>query len=322
MQVWWDPEKWQQDHIQSGRKPVALTLGNFDGVHKGHQKLLRNVTDQARAIGGQSLLLTFHPHPAQILAPEKKHVRLFTLRDQQQELARYGLDGVLRQAFSREFSGISAPDFLEDYILKYFQPQYITVGQDFVFGAHRQGNHQLLKAFCDKRKIKLDLVPSLQVNGETVSTSNIRRHLIAGELEQAEALLGRRYYLQGVVEKGAARGRVLGFPTANIKPDVDFFPRMGVYICEVLRWPDPTKRFRAVMNVGLNRTFVEGDHQPIKAEVHLLDFSEDLYGQTLQVELCHYLREEKKFPSMEALKQQIQADVESARRWVPDGTLP
>jgi riboflavin kinase/FMN adenylyltransferase len=315
MQVWWDPEKWRQDQQANGAKPVALTLGNFDGVHKGHQKLLKNVVDAARAIGGQSLLLTFHPHPAQILAPEKKHVRLFNIRDQQQELAKHGLDGIVRQAFSREFSEISAPEFLEDYILKYFQPRYITVGQDFAFGAHRQGNQALLKAFCERRKIKLELVPALKIGSETVSTSNIRRHLLAGELREAEAMLGRRYYLQGVVEKGAARGRVLGFPTANIKPDVDFFPRMGVYICEVLRWPDPGKRFRAVMNVGLNRTFVEGDHQPIKAEVHLLDFSEDLYGQTLQVELCQYLREEKKFGSIDELKNQIQADVESARRW-------
>ncbi len=315
MQVWWDPEKWRQDQQANGAKPVALTLGNFDGVHKGHQKLLKNVVDAARAIGGQSLLLTFHPHPAQILAPEKKHVRLFNIRDQQQELAKHGLDGILRQAFSREFSEVSAPEFLEDYILKYFQPRYITVGQDFAFGAHRQGNQALLKAFCERRKIKLELVPALKIGSETVSTSNIRRHLLAGELREAESMLGRRYYLQGVVEKGAARGRVLGFPTANIKPDVDFFPRMGVYICEVLRWPDPAKRFRAVMNVGLNRTFVEGDHQPIKAEVHLLDFSEDLYGQTLQVELCQYLREEKKFGSIDELKNQIQADVESARRW-------
>ncbi len=320
MQVWWDAEKWRQDQ-QANPKPVALTMGNFDGVHKGHQKLLKNVVDAAKSFGGKSLLLTFHPHPAQILAPEKKHVRLFTLRDQQQELAKAGLDGVLRQGFSREFSEISAPDFLEDYILKYFQPRYISVGQDFLFGAHRQGNQALLQAFCDKRKIKLDLVSAFKVNNETVSTSNIRRHLVAGELREAEALLGRRYYLQGVVEKGAARGRVLGFPTANIKPDVDFFPRMGVYICEVIRWPDPTKRFRAVMNVGLNRTFVEGDHQPIKAEVHLLDFSEDLYGQTLQVELCQYLREEQKFPSIDALKQQIQNDVEAARAWVTPGIL-
>jgi len=317
MQVWWDLEKWRQDQ-QSKNLPVALTMGNFDGVHKGHQKLLKNAVEAARAMEGQSLLLTFHPHPAQILAPEKKHVRLFTIRDQQEELARHGLDGILRQSFSREFSEISAPDFLEDYILKYFQPKYITVGLEFVFGAHRQGNAALLKAFCERRKIRLDLVPALKMGHEIISTSNIRRHLLAGELTETEAMLGRRYYLQGVVEKGAARGRLLGFPTANIKPDVDFFPRMGVYICEVIRWPDPSKRYRAVMNVGLNRTFVEGDHQPIKAEVHLLDFSEDLYGQTLQVELCQYLREERKFASIEKLKQQIQADVETARRWIPN----
>ena len=314
MEVWWDPELWREARLKI-QKPVSLTIGNFDGVHRGHQELLKAVVADAERRQGLSILMTFHPHPAQILTPEKKHVRLFTLEDQKKKKKKRGLQGILRQPFSREFSEISAPDFLEDYILKYFQPKFLAVGHDFQFGAHRQGHMDLLAAFCEKRKIQLQKVPAFQVDGQIVSTSKIRQHLLAGEPQMAEKMLGRRYYLKGVVEKGAKRGRSLGFPTANIKPDVDFFPRMGVYICEVIRQEEPAKKLRAVMNVGMNRTFVEGDHQPIKAEVHILDFSQELYGQTLKVELCDYLREERKFPSLEELKNQIAQDAEKARKW-------
>lgn len=315
MQVWSDPLKCQQE-LSRLQKPVALTIGNFDGVHKGHQELLKRVVQFTESTQGYPLLLTFHPHPIQILAPEKHHVRLFTLEDQQEQMEKAGLKGIMRQPFSRQFSEIPAPDFLEHYLLKYFQPRLIVVGHDFAFGAHRQGNSDLLKAFCDRRKIKLEQVPASQIDGEVISTSHIRRCLLQGQLELAEKMLGRKYFLKGVVEKGASRGRTLGFPTANIRPDVDFYPRMGVYVCQVSRPGVSERKRRAVMNLGLNRTFVEGDHQPIKAEVHILDFSEDLYGQTLKVELCHYLREERKFSSVEELKAQISLDSEKAREWM------
>lgn len=314
MKVWMDPELWLKAR-QEMKKPVALTIGNFDGVHRGHQALLQATTEAAQKWQGISVLLTFHPHPAQILAPEKQHVRLFTLEDQQEQLALRGLDAVLRQPFSREFSEISAPDFLEHFLLKYFQPKFMAVGHDFRFGSHRQGTLELLSVFCEKHKIQLQVIQALKVGEDVVSTSKIRQSLLQGDPRKAEKLLGRKYYLKGVVEKGVSRGRQLGFPTANIKPDVDFYPRMGVYICDVMKSDALDKKLRAVMNVGLNRTFVEGGHQPIKAEVHILDFSQDLYGQTLKVELCEYLREEKKFPSIEELKSQIGADVEKARAW-------
>jgi riboflavin kinase/FMN adenylyltransferase len=316
MQVWWDPEVWQQDRAKI-TAPVSMTIGNFDGVHRGHQELLKATTEAAHASQGFSLLLTFHPHPAQILAPERQHVRLFGLQDQQEELSRRGLQGLLRQPFSREFSEISAEDFLEHYLLKYFQPQTLIVGHDFSFGAHRRGNFEMLANFCTANKIHLKRVSPFQIENETVSTSNIRKHLLSGEVQVAEKMLGRKYYLKGIVEKGAARGRQLGFPTANVRPDVDFYPRMGVYVCDVTRVGLVGPKLRAVMNVGINRTFVEGDHQPIKAEVHILDFSEDLYGQTLKIEFCSFLRDEKRFASLDELKKQIAADVETARHWSP-----
>lgn len=307
MKVWQDPEEWFKE-----RQKTALTIGNFDGVHRGHQELLRRVVQASDRKDLFSLLITFHPHPIAVLAPEKKHTRLFDLQDQQEQLEKTGLKGVLRQPFSRQFSELSATQFLEDYLLKYFQPQVIVIGHDFTFGAHRSGSYDLLQAFGDRHKIQIERVPPLEVMGSRASTSRIRECLLSGDLVLAEQLLGRKYYLKGVVEKGEGRGRLLGFPTANIKPDVDFYPKMGVYVCKVSfagRGP-----FKAVMNVGLNRTFVEGDHHPIKAEVHLLEVSEDLYGRTLKVELVQYLREEKKFSSIDELRQQISKDIETARQ--------
>ncbi len=314
MKVWWDPEIWYKEQLpQAG--PVAMTIGNFDGVHRGHQELVKATLQAAQQLQGFPLLLTFHPHPMQLFHPEKKHVRLFTLRDQQEVLESLGLKGIVRQPFSREFSEITAEGFLEDYLMKYFQPKALIVGHDFRFGSRRQGTPELLAQFCEKHQILLQTIPALKLDGEIVSTSKIRQHLLAGEISQAEKMLGRKYYLQGVVEKGEARGRQLGFPTANIRPDVDFYPRMGVYVCEASLSLFPGQKFRAVMNVGRNRTFVEGDHHPIKAEVHILDFAKDIYGQTLKVDFCQYLREEKKFGSLEDLKKQIATDITVARAW-------
>lgn len=311
MQVWQDLEKWQKTGLKT-----ALTIGNFDGVHLGHQRLLNEVLKEVQGNSElTSLLLTFHPHPAQVLAPEKGHVRLFGLEDQQEQLQKHGLMGVFRQPFSREFSNQNGSQFLEDFVLKYFHPASIVVGHDFAYGANRSGSIQQLKSFCESRKIKFYQEPPFKVQGENgleiVSTSNIREKLKSGNLLMAEKMLGRKYYLKGVIEKGQARGRTLGFPTANIRPDVDFYPKLGVYACRAIL--SDGRKLNAVMNLGTNKTFVEGDHQPIKAEVHILDFSQDLYGQTIKVELEKFLRDEKKFSSIEELKNQIQQDCQSAR---------
>jgi len=316
MKTWYTAESMQKEISSEGAsKPISLSIGNFDGVHLGHQELLRRITENAKKNGGLALLLTFEPHPVQILAPEKKHTRLFSLRDQQERLSAFGLDGILRQGFSREFSERSAEDFLTHFILKFFQPSLIVVGQDFSFGANRQGKSDLLTAFCQKNKIELQLVEPQKVEEQIVSTSQIRRCLALGNLQLATKMLKRPYSLRGVVEKGEARGRQLGFPTANIKPEADFFPKLGVYVCDAyVEGGIDSSKYLAVMNLGMNRTFVEGDHHPIKAEVHLLDASLDLYGRVLKVELKHYLREEKKFASFDELKSQISKDIEMARK--------
>ena len=171
MQVWTDSKSW---HQEKGLQPLVMTIGNFDGVHLGHRELLRRTIEKAREIQGFSLLLTFHPHPAQILAPERKHKRLFSLEDQQDQLMQQGLDGIFRQDFSREFSEMSAFDFLENYIGKEFHPKHLVVGHDFKFGAHRKGGEELLQQFCDRQKITLELVSALKFENKIGAEAHAR----------------------------------------------------------------------------------------------------------------------------------------------------
>lgn len=319
MQVFLDADQWLQWRTFGSpaqpEKRSFMTIGNFDGVHLGHRQLVDTVIHRdPRTADAVSVLLSFYPHPMQVLRPDKKHTRLFNLQDQQEELGQRGLAAIVRQPFSREFSELSAQDFLQNYLLKYFHPQLLVVGHDFAFGAYRKGNIDLLAQFCAQNKIELKIVSPLKNSqGKTISTSAIREALSAGQLDLAEEMLGRKYYLKGVVEKGDQRGRTLGFPTANIKPDVDFYPKTGVYACQVSSSVFGAEKKTAVMNIGINRTFVEGDRNPIKVEVHLLDFNGDLYGRTMKVEFCHYLREEQKFASLEELKKQIALDVIKAK---------
>lgn len=308
----WLDEASQIAQIQKHLKaPRALTIGNFDGVHLGHRELFAKVTGWAKAHQGSSVALTFHPHPIQVLYPEKRHVRLFDLSDQKEQMQNLGIDAVVVQPFSRDFSELSSRQFLEDFMMKTFSPNYLVVGHDFSFGSRREGTLDVLSQFCKGKNLELFIVPAVQREGRAISTSWIRDLLLAGEIQKANSYLGRAYYVRGVVEKGEARGRTLGFPTANIRPVVDFYPRIGVYACRVF---GAFGERLAVMNVGRNKTFVEGDHHPIKLEVHLLDFAGDLYGQEIRVELFDYLRDEVKFTSIDQLKNQIQADVTKAKQ--------
>lgn len=297
--------------LPTGIKPLSVVIGNFDGVHLGHQKLIEASVDWAKEHQGSSMVLTFHPHPLTVLHPEKMHTRIFDLEDQKKQIKAAGANGVFLQPFSREFSEFTSDMFLNDFLFKSFQPDQIVVGFDFSFGKGRSGTQEMLKKFCDQHKIHLKIVQPFTIQGEKVSTSAVRHALQSGELKKAEKFLGRPYYLKGIVIKGEQRGRLLGFPTANIKPVVDFFPKTGVYATVTRR---KGIEYPSVTNIGLNRTFVDGDFQPIKVETFLFDFNENLYGEEIEVVLKHYLREEKKFPSFEDLKNQIAVDSEQARQ--------
>lgn len=316
MKVFSDPQlfqSWRQAQIP--QKVSYLTIGNFDGVHRGHQELVRQTLAlKAADPDGLSVVLSFFPHPVEVLRPERKHSRLFTVQDQQEQLSAYGIEVILRQPFSRSFSQMSAHEFLYDYLLKFFSPRGLVVGHDFSFGSDRQGRVSDLEKFCQKEGIQLVIVrPQTSSLGQIISTSAVRQALQKSELPLVSEYLGRPYYIRGIVEKGDQRGRQLGFPTANIRSETDFHPNLGVYAVKVSADFLGEASLPGVMNIGYNKTFKDGDLHPIKMEVHLLNFTGDLYGRILKVELIDYLRPEIKFSSLTELVDQIKLDIAKAK---------
>lgn len=306
-------------HIYQGAKqlsaPLAasvVTIGNFDGVHLGHQQLVDNVVREANFFGVPSVVYTFNPHPVKVLHPERATYRLFDLRDQQEQFEQRGVEYVIVEEFTRAFSQVPPQDFLEQYIVGCLNPKTLVVGHDFSFGADRAGNLTFLEKFCSDRGIKLIIIPPFQYGGTVVSSSRIREKLKNGEVEAASELLGRTYYLRGHVEKGFQRGRTIGVPTANISPDVEFMPRTGVY-CTLTKIGGHLHP--SVTNIGFNPTFQEQGKGPVKIETHLFDFDAHLYGVEVEVYLLHFIRDEKKFSGIEELKAQITNDIAETRRY-------
>lgn len=298
--------------LSSPLEASVVTIGNFDGVHLGHQQLIENVVREAQYFGVPSVVYTFHPHPVKVLHPERPTFRLFDLKDQQEQFAQRGIEYVILEEFTKEFAQLSPQDFLQNYLVEKLHPKTLVVGHDFSFGADRAGNIPFLEKFCAEKGIRLIIIPPFQYQGAVVSSSRIREELKNGNVEKANELLGRTYYLRGHVEKGFQRGRTIGVPTANIHPDVEFMPRQGVY-CTLTKIGGHAHP--SITNIGVNPTFHENGQSPIKIESHLFDFDAHLYGVEVEVYLLHFIRDEMKFPGIDELKIQIQNDMVKARRY-------
>ncbi|WP_374080452.1 bifunctional riboflavin kinase/FAD synthetase [Bdellovibrio bacteriovorus] len=306
-------------HVYQGVKQLSaplessvVTIGNFDGVHLGHQQLIENVVREAQYYGVPSVVYTFHPHPVKVLHPERATYRLFDLKDQQEQFQERGIEYVIIEEFTKEFSQVSPQDFLDRYIVSRLHPKTLVVGHDFSFGADRAGNIPFLEKYCAEKGIRLIIIPPFQYQGAVVSSTRIREALKNGEVEKAHELLGRTYYMRGHVEKGFQRGRTIGVPTANIHPDVEFIPRKGVY-CTLTKIGGHLHP--SVTNIGVNPTFQENGKGPIKIETHLFDFDAHLYGLEVEVYLLHFIRDEMKFSGIDELKAQIQKDMDETRRY-------
>lgn len=288
----------------------VVTIGNFDGLHLGHQALINKTVELSRQFSVSSVVMSFRPHPMKVLFPEKELHRLFGFRDQEDQLKLMGVEYFVQQPFSRELSELSAERFLNELILKPMNPKALVVGYDFAFGANREGSISYLEKYCEKYNIELHVQSPIRVDGEIVSSSLLRKLISNGEVSFASKCLDRNFYLEGVVEKGAGRGKQIGFPTANVFTKAETFPGLGVYasITQI-----GGKRYLSVTNVGKNPTFEEETRRPIQVETHILDFDEDIYGDNIRVEFCEFLRPEKKFSSVEELISQIKQDVETAR---------
>jgi riboflavin kinase/FMN adenylyltransferase len=291
-------------------KPLAMAIGNFDGVHRGHRVLLGRLIQGAKEVGCQSAVMTFRPHPRAVLTPDVPLVWL-TNPDQQRELlADSGVDLLIEQPFNRELAQTS-PEAFVHILVTGCRLLKVVVGDDFNFGKARAGNVALLRTLGTQFGFQVDVIDRRQEGSSPISSSRIRRALEEGDVETAVELLGRPYELRGVVEPGDRRGRTIGFPTANVRSlDNLVTPGRGVYACSVALAGKPHP---AATNIGLRPT-IDGTRYTV--EVFVLDFDGDLYGQTLHVQFLSRLREERKFDGLPALVAQIQRDVDAARdRW-------
>jgi len=290
-----------------------VTIGNFDGVHRGHAELVAHTHRQADARGVTAVVLTFHPHPRELLLPDQPQPLLTTLVDRITLLEQKGADQVLILRTTTDFLHLTAEEFFRQVILERLQAVALVEGQNFGFGRHREGNVQTLSTLCQKAGLNLDVIPPLLVNGRAVSSSEVRQALLRGVVGDAANLLGRPYHLQGVVGTGMRRGQTLGFPTANLERISTLIPADGVYAVRALvrgqEWP-------AAVNIGPNPTFAE---QARKVEVHLIGFQGNLYGEGLRIDFVQRLRDTRPFASAAELVEQLHRDVDEARRMVEAG---
>ncbi|MFQ5911712.1 MAG: bifunctional riboflavin kinase/FAD synthetase [Nitrospinota bacterium] len=287
----------------------ALTIGNFDGVHLGHQQILRQAAEIARRRSGTSIAMTFWPDPSQFFAPER-HFRYLTDTPAKCALMEEaGIEIALIVPFNREFSLIEAEDFVEKIVFNTIRAREVVVGFNFCFGRGRTGTARFLQERARSLGYETHVVGPFHVEGEVVSSTRIRSLLHEGQVERAANLLGREYGVEGEVVQGARRGAGLGFPTANLQPGDLIVPAKGVYVARMVI---EGEIHPGVVNVGVNPTF---GGEALAIEAHLFDFGGDLYGKQIQVRFCRRLRPERKFPSVKDLVEQVRRDVEEARRF-------
>ena len=296
----------------------AVAIGNFDGVHLGHQALFEEARRAARGLGGPVCALTFEPHPARVLAPDYAPPLICEPPRKRELLAGCGVEELVEQPFDKEFMSTAPTQFVEDLIAT--RVGEVVVGHDFTYGKARAGKVDSLRVGLEERGVRLHVVPPVSVNGLVCSSTKVREFVLEGRVEAANMLLGRPFDLEGEVVRGAGRGRKLGWPTANIRTSNELLPAVGVYAVRACILPDGPP-IPGAANLGLNPTFrpevaLAGavGRPPLSLEVFLFDFALDIYGQHVRVEFVHRLREERRFPGVDALKDQIGKDVAQARR--------
>ncbi len=302
----------QGEDIAGKFKGAVVTIGNFDGVHRGHRELITEAAKIAKKFSGSLVVMTFDPHPLQVLAPQKGVKRIFSVEDQIEQMQKLGVDVLVVESFNRALAEMTPEEFIDEKIKKIFSPKALVVGYDFNFGKNRQGTPEYLKEKSKLFNFEVIIVPAFKVGGTIVSSTEVRKRIESGDIVSANDFLGRSFYLQGNVIHGDGRGRGLGIPTANLQYESEIFPKTGVYVS---RTHIGGKKVFSVTNVGNNPTFTEAISPKPKVETLILDFAEDIYDQHLRVEFLAYLRGEKKFAGVDELKAQIQKDILLAKEW-------
>ncbi|CAM3653294.1 bifunctional riboflavin kinase/FAD synthetase [Flavobacterium chungbukense] len=297
--------------FQSTKKTI-LTLGTFDGVHIGHKKILERITQNTENGKYESLVLTFFPHPRMVLQ-EKSEIKLLnTISEKTKLLEATGIENLVVHPFNESFSRLTAEEFVHTILVDKFQIQKIIIGHDHRFGRNRTANIDDLIAFGIEYGFEVEQISAQEIQDVSVSSTKIRKALNDGNMALANEYLGYDYFLNGTIVKGKQLGRTIGFPTANIHIEEDYklIPKIGVYVVKAVVNKETVF---GMMNIGFNPT-VNGEKQTI--EVHLFDFDKDIYNQNIEVSLLHYIREEQKFSSVDALKEQLNNDKKVAVNYI------
>lgn len=301
------------EHLHEIKNPV-LTIGTFDGVHVGHQKIIQQLNEEAKKIGGESVLFTFYPHPRMVLYPESHGLKLIqTQVEKVDKLRRMGLQNLIVYPFTKEFSRISAIDFVRDFLVNQLSVKKLVIGYDHQFGKNREGSIHFLREVCDTYGFEVIEIDAQEVDDVNVSSTKIRNAILEGDMQKAQLFLGEPYELFGKVVQGESLGRQLGFPTANldVESDIKLIPKNGVYAVNVLLEDDMI--YEGMMNIGSRPTVhAQG---VTSMEINLFDFSGDLYGQKITVQLLSRFRDEVKFDTLDALKDQLKKDEQEIRAY-------
>ena len=290
----------------------VATIGNFDGLHVGHQAIIQGVIERARELGRPSAVITFHPHPLSIVAPDRVPAQILTLAQKEELLRAMGVDALLIVPFTHEFSRWTADRFIEEFLVSALQVSEVRIGRDFCFGAGREGNLEKLRAAGEKHGFGVEGVGEIKLRGIRVSSSLVRNAISKGAMRVVSLALGRTYFIDGRVATGRRLGRKIGFPTVNMDPFNELFPGGGVYIT-TSRFESFNRCFESVTNIGVRPTLYE--NYAVTIESHIFDFDSNVYGDTVRLYFHELLRREQQFRSALELTNQIRHDIERSRQY-------
>ena len=290
---------------ESLRTPV-VTIGNFDGVHVGHQALFKKVIERAHALGGVSVVYTFDPHPLKVMEPDRFFPLITTEVEKERVIEWSGIDVLIREKFTRDYAALSTEHFVRDILCNRMHAREVFIGPDYRFGKGRTGTTDVLRSLGEECGLSVGILENVEVDGTEVRSTLIRTCILEGRVREAARFLGRGYTLRGDVVRGSALGRKLGVPTANLQPEKDLYPRSGIFAVRVF-----VKDYylQGVLNIGSNPTFPD---KGFSLEVHIIDFEQDIYGAQIELIFVEKLRDEQKFETPELLVKQIQKDIEQA----------
>ncbi|MBN9297112.1 MAG: bifunctional riboflavin kinase/FAD synthetase [Filimonas sp.] len=292
-------------------KNAVITIGTFDGVHTGHQQILAQLKEEARAIDGETVIITFHPHPRLVVSHGANAVQLLTtLEEKIALLEAAGIDHLVVTPFNEAFAEQSAEAYVHDFLVAKFHPHTVIIGYDHKFGKNRQGDYHLLEQKGAELGFAVKEIPGHVLNEAAISSTRIREALLQNDIETANKCLGHTYFFDGLIVEGNKLGRTIGYPTANLQmAEGKLIPGNGVYAVEAILTDEPGIRLKGMMNIGVRPT-VDGTKRTV--EVNIFDFDRDIYGKTLRVFIKKYLRGEQKFSGLDGLKAQLAEDKKNA----------